>query len=130
MKESQMAKTKLKTKAVTKAKRKKKKVRSVCGVVIPYRGIAGTGANRHPILMADPCCREGMSIFFNGFNKVAEPTKGHMQGFANILTSSKAELLEYCVMVWGLKLEERSDIVKQMQQRFRMEVSALESQSK
>ncbi len=124
-----MAKAKTKTRARAKAK-KKTKVRSVCGVVVPYRVTAGAGANRHTVLMADPCCREGMSIFFNGFNKVAEPTKGHMQGFANVLNSSKAELLEYCVMVWGLKLAERSDLVKQVQERFRMEVSALESQSK
>jgi hypothetical protein len=61
-----------------------------------------------------------MSIFFGGFDKAAQPTKGHMQAFANALNGSKDELLEYCVMVWGLQREERADLVKQVREKYTM----------
>ena len=93
---------------------------STCQTVVPFKGKAGIGANEHPILMADPCCVEGVSIFFGGFDKAGPPTKGHLTSFANVLTSSKDELLEYCVMVWGLKGTERTDLVKQMQEKYQM----------
>jgi len=70
--------------------------------------------------MANPCCTEGVSVFFNGFDKVAQPAKGHLTSFANLLNGSKDELLEYCVMVWGLKGTEQTDLVKTMQERYKM----------
>ena len=63
---------------------------------------------------------EGVSIFFGGFDKAGPPTKGHLTSFANVLTSSKEDLLEYCVMVWGLLPAEQSDLVKQMKEKYQM----------
>ncbi len=93
---------------------------NACRAVRPMRGTAGSGPNQHPILMADPCCKEGVNVFFSGYDTIKEPVKGHMKEFADALTSSNNELLEYCVMVWGLKLEERADLMKQVTERYQM----------
>jgi hypothetical protein len=93
---------------------------NACQTVVPFKGRVGSGPAAHTILMADPCCREGVDLFFTGFDKVANPAKGHLKEFAAALTTSKDELLEYCVMVWGLKLEERADLMKQMQEKYQL----------
>jgi hypothetical protein len=93
---------------------------SVCQNVIPFEGRAGTGNNAHTILMANPCCKEGVNVFFTGFDKVGNPTKGHLKDFADLLTGSKNALEEYCVMVWGLKGQEQVDLVKSMTEKFQM----------
>jgi hypothetical protein len=111
------ANAKTKAKAATTAK---PPTPSSCRAVVPYKGKAGAGAAQHTILMADPCCTEGISIFFEGFDKVQEPVKGHLASFANVLNGSKAELLEYCVMVWGLVPAEQADLVKQMKEKYQM----------
>jgi hypothetical protein len=91
-----------------------------CQTVVPFKGRAGTGNDAHTILMANPCCKEGVSVFFSGFDKVGKPTKEHLTSFASLLNASKDELLEYCVMVWGLKGPEQTDLVKAMQERYKM----------
>ena len=93
---------------------------SACKTVVPLVGRLGTGSAAHTVLMADPCCHEGVDIFFTGFDKVGPTAKGHLKSFAAVLTTSKEELLEYCVMVWGLKMEERTDLMKQMQERYQL----------
>jgi hypothetical protein len=73
------------------------------------------------ILIGDPCCDEGYAVFFDGFNKVSEPARSHLGAFAAALRDSHAEgeLLEYCVMIWGLKDHERKRLVDQLMNVFR-----------
>lgn len=93
---------------------------NACQTVVPFRGRVGSGPAAHTILMADPCCHEGVDLFFTGFDKIGPPVKGHLKNFADVLNTSKEELLEYCVMVWGLKKEERADLMKQMQEKYQL----------
>jgi len=93
----------------------------VCQVAKPLTGKTKINSVEHPVLMANPCCADGMTMFFDGFNHTKTGhAHDHLKDFAAALTANKDELLEYCLMVWGINDADRMEIVKTMQERFQM----------
>ena len=93
----------------------------VCQIARPLTGRTKINSAEHPVLMANPCCVDGMTIFFNGFNHTKTGhAHDHLKDFAAALTANKDELLEYCLMVWGINDVDRTALVKIMQERFQM----------
>jgi hypothetical protein len=89
-----------------------------CHAVSPMRG---TGNQQQPVLMADPCCQDGLKVFKAGFKAVKDATvRGHFKDFNTALTASEGQLMDYCVMVWGLQQNERDNLVEQMQSKYKL----------
>jgi hypothetical protein len=92
-----------------------------CQVAKPLTGKTKINSVEHPVLMANPCCADGMTMFFKGFdNTKTGHAHDHLKDFAAALTANKDELLEYCLMVWGINDVDRTALVKTMQERFEM----------
>ena len=91
---------------------------NACHAVQPLTGV---GSRQQLVLMADPCCQEGLKIFQAGFKATRDSTvKGHLKDFNAALTANQGQLLEYCVMVWGLQQDERNNLVEQVQSRYKL----------
>lgn len=89
-----------------------------CNAVKPSRG---TGKGQQLVLMADPCCQEGLKIFRKGFQNIKEKAiKEHLKEFDTALGANQGQLLEYCVMVWGLTEDERGALMETMRSRYQM----------
>lgn len=89
-----------------------------CQTVKPLRG---TGSKNQPVLMGDPCCKEGLQIFKAGFKALKDPTvKGHLKDFHAAITASENQLMDYCVMVWGLEQAEKDSFVREVQAKYRL----------
>jgi hypothetical protein len=93
-----------------------------CEAVRPFKGTpTGTGGGpTRSIVAADPCCTDGMAAFFTGYNNMKSSQKAHLKDFAAVLTESKSELLEYCVMVWGLTKADSVQLAAQMKERYQL----------
>jgi hypothetical protein len=93
----------------------------VCQIAKPRTGTTTIKGVEHPVLMASPCCGDGMTMFFDGFNKIKTgPAHDHLKDFAAALTANKDELLEYCLMVWGINDVDRKALADMMQERFKL----------
>jgi hypothetical protein len=89
-----------------------------CQTVRPMKG-AGSGSDI--LLMADPCCQDGLKIFKAGYRAMRDATaRGHLKDFNTALTASENQLMDYCVMVWGLKKVERDNLVEQVQSKYKL----------
>ena len=99
-------------------KKLKPKIAKECKTVLPMRG---TGPNKQPVLVADPCCREGLKIFKAGFRAMKDSTvRGHLKAFDAALTAAEGDLMDYCVMVWGLQQKERDKMVDDVRTRYNL----------
>ena len=96
----------------------KKKSAKRCKTVLPMRGL---GPKRVPVLMADPCCTEGFKIFKAGFRAMKDANvRSHLKAFDAALTAAEPQLMDYCVMVWGLQQEERDRMVADAKNKYRL----------
>ena len=83
--------------------------------------LKGTGNKNQPVLVGDPCCKEGVQIFRAGFNALKDKkVKDHFKDFNDALTASQNKMMDYCVMVWGLQKDEKDAFVKDVQARYRL----------
>ena len=99
-------------------KRVQSKSADGCKTVLPMRGV---GPQQQPVLMGDPCCREGLQIFKAGFRAMKDSTvRAHLKDFNNALTASEGQMMDYCVMVWGLRQEERDRMVEEVRVRYQL----------
>jgi hypothetical protein len=89
---------------------------AACRVVSPNKG-SGKGSNM--VLSGDPCCRDSVAVFLNGMTtNLGGSVKANLKPLADALRANQKNLLEYSVMIWGLKEEERDAIMKIYQERF------------
>jgi hypothetical protein len=86
-----------------------------CVAVSPQKGKAG---GNDVILYGDPCCRDSIALFLNGMTGVGNSAKANLKPLADALRANQKNLLEYSVMIWGLKKEERDALMKVYQERF------------
>lgn len=93
-----------------------------CEPVRPFKGtLTSTGGGpARSVVAADPCCVEGLEAFFGGYNNMKSSQKAHLKDFADALTESRGELLEYCVMVWGLTKADSTQVANQMKERYQL----------
>jgi hypothetical protein len=93
---------------------------NACVTVRPTKGRLNTGSGpARSVLVGDPCCKEGLDAFFKGFNNMKTAERVHLKDFADALDKSRGELLEYCVMIWGLTKEDSARLADQMKERYR-----------
>ena len=87
-----------------------------CRAVSPKRGkVGGTSV----ILFGDPCCRDSIALFLKGMTtNLGSTAKANLKPLADALRANQKGLLEYSVMVWGLKEGERDALLKVYQERF------------
>jgi hypothetical protein len=85
-----------------------------CRAVAPQKGKAGNGV----ILFGDPCCRDSVALFLNGMTGVGAPAKANLKPLVDALRANQKNLLEYSVMIWGLKQAERDELMKVYQERY------------
>lgn len=89
-----------------------------CRVVSPNRG---TGSSKNMILSGDPCCKDSLAVFLKGMgmpSNVSGAAKANLKPLADALKASENDLLEYSVMLWGLKKDERDAFMKDVQERY------------
>jgi len=89
-----------------------------CRTVSPSRG---TGSSKNLILSGDPCCKDSLAVFLKGMGMTSTVTgaaKANLKPLADALKASENDLLEYSVMLWGLKKEERDAIMKVYEERY------------
>jgi hypothetical protein len=90
-----------------------------CHAVVP---LVAKVNDTQSILLADPCCQEGLAVFRTGFRNIKDTgLKGHLKEFDAALAANESQLLEYCIMVWGLGQTERDGLVTQMRERYKLE---------
>jgi hypothetical protein len=88
-----------------------------CHPVKPIKG----GSPQQTVLLADPCCQEGLKVFREGFKAIKDTAiKGHLQDFDTALGDNEVHLLEYCVMLWGLKQTERDVLVQDLRIKYQL----------
>jgi len=91
-----------------------------CDPVRPAKGTLSTSSGpTRSVLVGDPCCEEGMSAFFDGYKNMTTAKQAHLKDFAEALEKNRAELLEYCVMIWGLTKADSARIADDMRSRYR-----------
>lgn len=91
---------------------------SACRVVTPSRG---SGVKKNLILSGDPCCKDSLAVFLRGMGmttKVSNSARTNLKPLAEALKDNENDLLEYSVMLWGLKEEDRDALVKVIQERY------------
>jgi hypothetical protein len=86
-----------------------------CRAVAPQKGKVGGNS---VILYGDPCCKDSIALFLNGMTGVGNSAKANLKPLADALRANQKDLLEYSVMIWGLKQEERDALMKVYQERF------------
>ena len=90
-----------------------------CTAVTPQ---TSKGADGRLLLIADPCCLDGFEVFEAGLGGqgASYRAKGNFRDFRSALKQAKKDdvLLEYCVMIWGLSLEERAKTVADLKDRY------------
>jgi hypothetical protein len=89
-----------------------------CRVVTPNKG---SGSAKNMILSGDPCCKDSVAVFLKGMGMTtnfSNAAKANLRPLAEALRDSEKDLLEYSVMLWGLKKEERDAFMKEIQERF------------
>jgi hypothetical protein len=91
-----------------------------CENVKPATSTVTTGGTARTVLVGDPCCMEGLQAFFGGYDNMADPQKAHLRDFADALQSNKTQLLEYCVMVWGLTKADSSKLLNSLKETYRL----------
>jgi hypothetical protein len=89
-----------------------------CGDATPMKGVGSKG----PVLAAYPCCKDGLKIFQTGFQalKSSSTAKQHLTQFNAALATSSNQLMDYCVMVWGLDEGERKALIEQVQGTYKL----------
>jgi hypothetical protein len=89
---------------------------AACRPVKPAQAQMTTPKGVRTVVMADPCCSEGYSVFLNGIAKANPKARKDLQAFATALNkmSTEGQMLEYCVMIWGLTAEAKEKIVQRM----------------
>jgi hypothetical protein len=91
-----------------------------CAAVRPAKGTFTTPSGPpRTVLVGDPCCKEGLDAFFDGYKNMKSGDKVHLKDFAEALDKNRSELLEYCVMIWGLNKEESARVADDMKTRYR-----------
>ena len=90
-----------------------------CHPVNPMRGV---GTQQQPVLMGDPCCKNGLKVFREGYRNLPRnsPERANFKDFDAALTAAESQFMDYCVMVWGLQKNERDNLVEQMQSRYKL----------
>jgi hypothetical protein len=89
-----------------------------CRTVSPNRG---TGKSKNLILSGDPCCKDSLAVFLKGMGmsvNLSGTAKANLKPLADALKASEHDLLEYSVMLWGLKQDERDAIMKVYEERY------------
>jgi hypothetical protein len=93
---------------------------NACATVRPVKGtFTTTSGPPRTVLVGDPCCKEGMAAFFDGYKNMKTADKVHLKDFAEALDKNRSELLEYCVMIWGLNKQESERMADDMRARYR-----------
>jgi hypothetical protein len=91
-----------------------------CSAVTPATAIVG---NRM-LLVANPCCAEGFEMVHASFGgaPAKSATKEHLKTFHEALNAAKQQdqLLEYCVMMWGLTEPQAKDLSNRMKEQYNL----------
>lgn len=95
-----------------------------CRDVVPFRGSApgGRGVTKNQlVLIADPCCVDSIDAVMNGIDAQAtrSEAKGHLKALRTELAASREQLLEYSVMIWGLKEDQKNALLETLKTRYK-----------
>lgn len=96
-----------------------------CVAVTPHVGDNPiTPGGKGKMLMVDPCCSDSAQLVLRSFDSrpLTAGAKEHLKTLhdqVNSLTAS-GDLLEYSLMIWGLKEDQRADLVSNLREKYRL----------
>jgi hypothetical protein len=94
-----------------------------CQIARPLSGTVKTptGGTRS-VVMALPCCTEGYSVFLKGIDGASASAKRDLNDFHGKLAKMQTDgqMLEYCLMLWGLTEDAKNRLEEEMKARFHL----------